>query len=273
MERCTAEKFYAAQWERTQAAWEDYGLSEGEKAYWTEKVSQIEKPWVYQEPWAGAGQAFVSVNTLLFFLPLAAAVCVCALFSEDRRTRTELLVFVSRKSRMCLYGAKILAGVTVMALVAVLLIGAMVLPLIYVWGTEGFRAPIQFYNSVASSRPITMGQMFLPILLMLALFALLYGGLTMLVSMLSHSALAALGVPVVLSFTMYMMNFSWRDGRLADYFRHNLMGMEGVRNVRLVNLFGVYLDNFQSGAILYLGVTVFMLALCWPFWRRSAENG
>lgn len=161
---------------------------------------------------------------------------------------------------------------TVAALAAGILIGVIVVSLICAWGTERLSAPVQFYIT-ASPRPITVGQMFLPILLMLVLFALLYSGLTMLVSMATHSALAALGGPVMLSFIMNMTNYSLWDGRLADYFRLNLLGMEGVRNVRLVNLFGVYLDNFQSGALLYLTVTVLLLALCWPFWRRSAENG
>lgn len=267
----TAEKFYAAQWEETQKTWEEYGLSEGEKAYWTKKAAQIEKPWVYQAPWAGTGQAFSGVYTLLFFLPLVVAVCVCTLFSEDRRTRAESLVFTTRKSRTSLYLAKILAGVTVTALAAMTVIGVIAVSLIFVWGTDGLSAPIQFYTTV-SPRPITIGQMFLPILLMLVLFALLYGGLTMLISMATHNALAALGGPVVLSFVMNMTNYSLWDGRLADYFRLNLMGMKGVSNVRLVNLFGVYLDNFQSGALLYLTVIVLMLALCWPFWRRSVDG-
>lgn len=269
----TAEKFYAAQWEKTQWYWKESGLSEGEKAYWTEKAAQIPKPWVYQEPWAGANRTFDMINILFLCLPLAAAVCVCTLFSEDRRTRAEPLVLTTRESRAALFWAKLLAGVTMTALAAAILVGTVVGSLLCVWGTEGLDAPIQFYSS-SSPRPITMAQMFLPIVLLLVLFTLLYGGMAMLVSIITHSSLAALGGPVVLSFVMYLCTAlaPLQNGGLTDYLRTNLMGLVGVRNLHLVNLFGVYLDNFQFGTILYLCVAVLLLALCLPFWRRCAAG-
>lgn len=37
-----------------------------------------------------------------------------------------------------------------------------------------------------------------------------------------------------------------------------------------MNVFGVYLDNFQFGPLLYFGIAAVLLALCWLGWRRSA---
>ena len=120
----TEEEFYDRIWEQTQASFERWDLSGGEKAYWTQQASRIEKPFVYQDYWRGLDRAFDTVYTFFTFLPVAAAACLCTIFSEDRRTRVDALVFASRESRLPLYLAKVLAGITVAALAAAVIIGA-----------------------------------------------------------------------------------------------------------------------------------------------------
>lgn len=267
----TAEEFYNVIWEVAQRNWNTFNLTDGEREYWTEQYSKVPKPYVYQAPWAGVERAFDSTHTLFIFLPLMAAICVCTLFSRDRWERMEPLVYAARRSRAPLFWAKALAGATVTAGAAALVVGSMTAAFLLVWGTEGLDAPVQAYN-IYCLRPITVGQMFPPILLLLVLFTLLYGGLAMLVSMATHSSLAALAGPVVVSFVMnqtYVQSPQSARG-LPDFFRYNLMGYGGVINLHLVKVFGVYLDNFQAGTILYLGLSMILLVLCWPFWRRSA---
>lgn len=268
----TEKEFYDRVWEQTEASFERWGLSDGEKAYWTQQASRIEKPFVYQDYWKGFNRAFDTIYSFFTFLPVAAAVCLCTIFSEDRRTRVDALVFASRESRLPLYLAKILAGITVATLAAVVIIGASAGALLYVWGTDGLNAPLQMYDTV-SPRPVTVGQVFLPIMLILVLFTLVYGGLTMLVSALTHNSLAALAGPALLCFMMqYVYYYTQEAGRWRDYFRQYLMGYYGVNNLHLVNLFGLYLDNFQFGALLYGAAAAFLMALCWLCWRRSAAG-
>lgn len=267
----TEEKFYDAVWEQTQAMFERYGLSDGEKDYWTEKASHIQKPFVYADYWPGFNWAFDNIYTFFTFLPVAAAVCLCTIFSEDRRTRVDALVFASKGSRTPLYLAKILAGVTVAVLAAVVLIGATAGALLYVWGMDGLGAPIQMYDTV-SPRPVTIGQIFPPIMGMLVLFTLLYGGVTMLVSAVGRSSLMALVGPVILTFMMQQFYYSQKTDGLMRYFRQNLMGYRGTLDLRLVNIFGVYLGNYQSGALLYLTATIVLLVLCWLCWRRHGSG-
>lgn len=270
----TAEEFYDWVWEVAQANWNTFDLTDGEREYWMEQYSKVQKPYVYQAPWAGVNRAFDSMHTLFIFLPLMAAICVCTLFSRDRRERMEPLVYAARRSRAPLFCAKVLAGATVTAGAAVLAVGAMTAAFLLIWGTDGLDAPIQNFRTYCL-RPITVGQMFLPILFLLVLFTLLYGGLAMLVSMATHSSLAALACPVVVSYFMNLARVqSPQSARgLSDFFRYHLMGDTGVINLHLVKVLGVYLDNFQAGTILYLSASMILLVLCWPFWRRSAENG
>ena len=271
-EHATAEVFYTEQWERTLSYMErhgDSGLSEGEIAWWTAQMEQIQRPFVYQYPWPGTTKLVDYFYTLLTLLPAAAAICVCTVFSEDRRDRVDALVFASKEGRAPLYLAKILAGAAVSALVGLVMVGAVVIAHLAVWGWKGLDACAQMYWHIFP-RSAAIWQVLLPMLALLVLYALLCGGLSMLVAAMTRSALAALASPVLLAVMLnnwHPMPYGW-----AGYLPDNLMGWSGPNNVELVKIFGVYLTNFQFGPILYLGIALILLILCWPFWRRSAKG-
>lgn len=268
-ETFTAEKFYATQREQEQAYWEGNELSQAEKKFWTEQVKQIETPYVYRHPWPGASKLVDFFSTLRVVLPVVVAVCLCIIFSQDRQTKVDAIVFATRKSRAPLYLAKVLAGLTGAALTAVVVIGGTVAAHLAVWGVEGFDAPVQFYDMLCS-RPITVGQMLLPMLLILVLFTFICGAFTMLVSAFTRNAITALAVPVVLAELLSLWHplaSGW-----ACYLPEKLAGWNGPVNLQLVNIFGAYLDNYQVGTLLYLGITAILLALCWLGWRRGAVH-
>lgn len=271
----TAEKFYAEQWEQTQLTCDHYGadqegISEGEKGYWMEQAAKIEKPFIYQEPWRGTSALILFFNTLTGFLPIVAAVSVCTVFTEDRRTRMETLTFSTKESRFSLYLAKVLAGVTIAALVGVVITGVTIVAHLAVWGANGFDACIQMYM-IASPRAITVGQMLLIMSVLLVIYTMLCGGMTMLIATIVRSSIAAIAVPVLL---VQVLNY-FRTGEYGwqSYLPRNLIStIPGVRSVELVNIFGVYLNNFQFGPLLYMAITVLLLALCWLGWRWSARE-
>lgn len=119
----TSTEYYAAQKEQMEAWWDNKNLSEGEKDYWREQTSRIQYPMVYQRPWIGTNSLFAFHETLLRIIPLLAGICLCRIFSEDHRTRVNALIFSSKKSRILLYWAKVLAGLTVVLFVATFVIG------------------------------------------------------------------------------------------------------------------------------------------------------
>ena len=263
----TAEKFYAAMREYTQIYMDANGLSQAEKEYWIGQMEQIETPYVYRHPWPGASELVKYFDILRVALPVAAAVCLCMMFSEDHRTKVDAIVFATRKSRAPLYLAKVLAGVTGAALAAAFVIGGTAAAHLAVWGVQGFNAHVQFYDMLCL-RPITVGQMLLPMLLILVLYTLICGAFTMLISALSRNAITALAVPVVLG---ELLN-QWRPSARGwmGYLPEKLAGWNGPVNLHLVKIFGVYLDNFQFGSLLYMALAAILLVLCWLGWRRSA---
>lgn len=268
-ETFTAEKFYATQREQAQTYWENSGLSQAEKDYWTGQMEQIETPYVYRHPWPGASELVNYFDILRVVLPVAAAVCLCMMFSEDHRTKVDAIVFATRESCTPLYLAKALAGLTGAALIATFVIGGTVAAHLAVWGVQGFNAHVQFYDMLCP-RPITVGQMLLPMLLILVLYTLICGAFTMLISVLTRNAIAALAVPAVLAELLSQWHPSARGW--MGYLPEKLAGWNGPVNLHLVKIFGVYLDNFQFGSLLYMALAAILLALCWLGWRRSAKG-
>lgn len=119
-------------------------------------------------------------------------------------------------------------------------------------------------------RPITVGQMLVSLLALLVLYTLVCGSISMLVSALTRSSVAALAVPVVLA--QIMARFHQRPYGWKGYLPENLIAWDGPTNVQLVKVFGVYLDNLQFGTLLYLGIALVLLALCWLGWRRGGAR-
>ena len=103
-------------------------------------------------------------------------------------------------------------------------------------------------------------------LLIMALYTLACGSLTMLVSVLSRRASVSLIVPVVFMF------FLTQSRLTAPYLPHNLITWDGFLNVSLFEVFGTYLNIFQVGLLLYPLIAVALFALCWLGWRRSAAG-
>lgn len=94
----------------------------------------------------------------------------------------------------------------------------------------------------------------------------------MLVSVLTRSTIAALTAPIVLMVAQAWIRLPGLQA--ADYLPNQLFnGGYAFCNVRLVNFFGVFLDNIEFAFLLYGIITVLLLALCGLSWRQNAVSG
>lgn len=263
----TAESFYAGRRALLEQQWENYGLSEAEKDYWRAMDEQVAKPFVYEYPWRGTelNGLFSTLYTMIVPLSLAAAVCLCQIFSKDRSTRVDALVFASRKGRVPLYLAKILAGTAGSLIMATLILGGHMIVYLLRYGTQGLGASLQMLSIVCSFHK-SIGYAVAYTLLVLALYTLVCGAFTMLVSALSRRATVSLIVPVVSMFVLTQSKVT------APYLPHNLVASDGFLNPSLFNVLGVYLNIFQFCLLLYLLIIVTLFILCWLCWRWSAAG-
>lgn len=260
----TAEQFYQSRREIIERQWE----TEAETAYWEAMEARVEKPFTFCYT-KGYQKILSDVFGLSNVIPLAVAVCLCGVFSEERRTRVDAVLFSCRKGRLPLCLTKVLAGLTAALAVTLLLVGVDAGIVLLTQGCDGFDGALQLGN-LTSSLPLSMGQAVLIMLGLLILYGLLSGGATMLLSALTRNTIAALAGPVML-----MMGQAWLrlDIQAAEYLPNQLFNvLPMLRNTHLVELFGVYLNNLQFGYILYGGLAAALTALCRLGWLRSAER-
>lgn len=264
----TAEQFYNERQNRLEEQWDLQGWTDGVDTYWRAMEDQVEKPFTYQST-KGWQNVLLSIYGISSILPLVVAVCLCGVFSEERHTRADALLFSSRKGRFPLYFAKVLAGATVALVVGAVVVGASVAAILLAWGVDGFGAALQLWR-YDSSLPVTMGQAALIFCGLLLLYCLVSGGATMLISALTQSSIAAMAMPIVL-----MVGQAWLrlNSQAAEYLPNQLFNTTpSLRNWNLVNLFGTYWNNLQFAFLLYTVLAIVLTALCWLGWRRSAAG-
>ena len=266
----TAEDFYSALEKIRELMWDNKELTDSERAYWREKVSEIETPFIYNRPWVATPLLFDFFYHLLDLLPLAVAICLCAIFSEDRHLRVEALVFSSKNSRHPLFVAKMLAGITGALLMTALVIGTTMITHFAVWGTEGLDASIQMAD-ITSGLPISVLQVILAEIIWFISLAMVYAGLTMLTSVLTHSSISSFLVPVAVM--LIVSDFiTPTTSRIFDYLPQKLVGWSAEYNCRLMNIFGVQMNCLQFAPLLYGGIAIVLLVLCGFGWRRIASK-
>lgn len=265
----TAEDFYSTLEMIRERIW-NKELTDSEKDYWREQASEIETPFTYTRSWVATPLLYDFFYHLLDLLPLAVAVCLCTIFSEDRNMRVEALVFSSKNSRRPLFTAKMLAGITGALLIAVSVIGTTMITHFVIWGTEGLDAAVQMLD-ITSGLPVKVFQVILAQIIWFIALAMVYAGVTMLTSVLTHSGIASFLIPIALM--LFVSDFiNPTASRISDYLPQELVGWGAEYNCRLVSIFGVQMNCLQFAPLLYGGIAIILLILCGLGWQRVASG-
>lgn len=265
----TAKDFYTARRATVEENWASQALTAAEISYWSALEAQLPQPFTFRFTEDGLSGILIACYGLSALITIAVAVCLCGIFSEEHRARTDYLLFSSKRGIGATCLAKLLAGMTMSLTVALLSIGSLSVAYISRRGWCSFDAALQI-KYPDSSLPITLGQALLIMLGLLLLYGLLSGGVAMLVSVLTKNTIAALAAPVLLCFGQIWISLP-DDVQAADYLPCRLFRVQtSLRNVRLVHFGEMYFNHLQFSLLLYGLLTVLLLTLCWLGWRRSA---
>ncbi|MBD5476770.1 MAG: hypothetical protein HDR17_12465 [Lachnospiraceae bacterium] len=100
--------------------WTSLFLSETEKKFWREKETQIDKPFTYfyHEGYSVILKDFEVVGILMLLLT---AVCLAGVFPDEHVRRTDQMILSSAKGKYMVYWAKLLAGISVSFICAVVM--------------------------------------------------------------------------------------------------------------------------------------------------------
>lgn len=267
----TAEDFYSARRALVEEKWAAQKLTGEEIAYWSAQEMQVQQPFTFRSTRDGLNDCLIEVYGISTIIPVIIAVCLCGVFSEERRTRTDQMIFSSKRGKGTICFVKLLAGVTAALCAEILVIGAVCAAYAVLNGWSSFDAAIQI-KYPDSSLPITLGQALFLMFGLLLLYGLLCGGVTMLVSVLTGSTIAALAAPIVLLIVQAWVHLPGLQA--ADYLPNQLFnGGYVFCNVRLAGFFGTFLNNIEFAFLLYGIITVLLIALCGLGWRRNAVSG
>ena len=268
----TAQGFYRSMVWKFGVNREENLLTPEEIAYWQEQASGLEP---FRLDYAGGWQAMAQNCGLLSQVAvLLSAVCVCRLYAEEHRTRTDQLVLASARGKTTVFWARWCAGVSFAAGLALALSGVYILAYCIFYGPDGFSTALQLWSEGgALPLHLSMGGYVLVMVALLVLGGMAMVSLVMLLSEWLRSAVLALVVPFLLSGATVLGLFQGQ-GRLVQQISSYLP----FCRVSTATLTDYYLAPFRLNAIqfsfLLYGLLVLGLGgLCWLCYRSYQVTG
>lgn len=255
----TAEELYQARIEYNLKSMKGDRLSEDEILYWQEKEALVEKPFVWRCV-TGSNylvQGFYTEGVLCVFL---AAIALSAMFSGERRNRTEPMIYVTKHGRQRIYYAKILAGCLYLLVTILFLAMVFVVTNYLKRGMNGLDAQMQIFRP-RISEPMTMWQAAVIELILLIFICILLAMTAMVLSELFHNSLAVMGSMIgFFALTIVLQEqIPVRLRYLSQAFRlipTNMLLPTSLWEYRLIGAHGHYLTAYQFTPILCLCLTV-----------------
>ncbi len=265
---------YAAMMARFEEAAINNHLSEAEIAYWQEQADKLSSPLVYQfhDAYEGILETFLTVG---FMMLLYAAIALSSSFPDERTHRTDQLVLCTANGKKRLYWVKLLSGVTVGCIGALLMTALTWVLSLCVYGSEGFDTAMQiFYANYAGN--ITLGQACLIAYGCLLVAAFLISVFVMFLSELFHSSIAAMSVTagLIIAGMIIQIPAEYRVlGQLWDYLPTCFLAMWNTFDLRLVSLFGMQFTSYQIVPLLYIVVAALLAWLGSRIYNRRQISG
>ena len=249
-------------------------LTEEEIVYWQEKADTLTTPMVYQfhEAYRNILENFLIVG---FMMLLFATIALASSFPDEHMYRTDQLVLCTTNGKIRLYWVKLMSGITVGCVGALLLTILTWILCLCVFGTEGFNAMIQiFYTTYAAN--ITIGQACLIAYGCLLVTSILMSVFVMFLSELFHSSIAAISITtaMILAGMLVQPPVEYRIlGQIWDYLPTCFLAMWNTFDVRLVSLFGMHFTSYQIVPLLYVVVAVLLAFLGSRIYCRRQISG
>lgn len=265
----TAEKLYRTRAEYMEEEWDYYLLDEGAKQYLKAMDDKNAKPFTYRycSAYRVINQGISMGGTLLAF---AAAICIPGIFIEDKRTRTDRIVYSSRHGKTLVYGAKTTAA-AIFLMADFLLVAVMsVIISASFYGLEGFGAPVQMIDPMLTIN-FTCGKAVLILTGMGIAEALILSVICMIISEITSS-----GKPVIV--TMFLMLSAGSMVtiepthkiliRLWDILPSQIAFDDSAFSVNLFKAFGKYFFAYQAAPVIYLAVSAVLLLTGYAHYKR-----
>lgn len=274
----TEETWNAWRKETIEEMQESYELTEQEKEYWREKDEALEKPFTYEyalgyEQMVGMQGNYMTCMLLTFFIGIS----MVTVFADEHIRKTDQLLLCARHGRTKLYAAKLVAGSGVVFVVNLIFSLMLIAGHFYSYGAEGFDASIQFALAPWYSYSMTIGQALLISIGVLLLSSVLVAIFAMLLAEVLRSSIGAMAIIIGLLFAARLIPMPTSIRVLSQGWNLlpiNLLKVDqGFLDLRLVNLFGLQLTNWQFAPILYVVLIALMVLVGARVYRSYQVSG
>ncbi len=275
-EDLTAEDYYAAVDQARQRAYIVRGLSDGARAWWDARAEKLERPLTltgYPDGgWTSIAETAYIVDLFIF---LFAIVALAGLFPMERQRRTEALIQCARYGKTPLYAAKLLAGLTVSLVGALVMLGAMAGACLLLIGPEDAATTVQQLMNPFYGAPMTVRRLALTVCGVYLVASLIHAAFVMAVSLCTRGgagAMAACFGTMMLFIMVPALPLSHPRLSQAWSLLPAVFGNNGVvGDPRLVHL-GGYLTNYQAAPLLWLAMTLALAGLVLALHRRTPNK-
>ena len=247
-------------------------LTDAEKEYWQKKESEIKKPFTYyfEEGYAGI---YTTVYVANFMLLILTAIAVCGLFSDERINGTDQIIYSSTKKET-LFTAKILAGLSIGALLALYLFAVLSGCSFGIYGVSGFHAPLQL-RIPGCMLNITVGESYLYLFMLFLIAGVVYAAFSMFLSQVLGNRSAATAI-MVMGLFLSMLNIPESMGLLSkiwSYLPGAYIGSWTFTEYRLISIFGQYFNNLQAAPVLWLLASALFVVAAKVAYQRYQVQG
>lgn len=261
----SAEDFYHTQVRTFDPNPDRYPLTGAERTYWQEQARTLEP---FRLDYAGGWQAMAqSADLLCQVTVLLATVCLCRLFSQEHRTRTDQLVLSSAKGKFPAFLARWTAGATFAVGLSLLFSGLYVFFFCAFYGPDGFSTALQLWQEgLSCPLHLSIGQFVMVLLALLALASVMMAALVMLLSELLRTAVPALSVPFILSGVVLLELFQGKGRpaeQIAAYLPFCRISTDTLTDYCLVTLGRFQCNSIQFSFLLYPLLALLFAGLCW----------
>lgn len=250
-------------------------LTAEEQTYWQKKAGSL-GPLTLD--YAGGWQAMAQNCALLCQVTvLLTTVCLCRLFSQEHRTRTDQLVLSSARGKTIAFWARWAVGTSFGAGLSLVFSGLYVLLYCVLYGPDGFSTALQLWSS-GQNTPLhlSIGGFVLALLALLVLSCILTAALVMFLSEFLRNAIPTLAVPFLLS-GLSLLDLFYGSGRLTEQISSYLpfcrISLDTLQDFYLVTLGPIQFNALQFSFLLYTLLTLLCGGLCWRAYRGYQVTG
>lgn len=254
-------------------AYEDFRLTSGEIAYWEAKRADISELPLYDKS-AGWSNSIVNLYMANFFILITIGSTLSGIYSDEYSLRTDAIVFASANGKKRLSPVKFLAGCTVGLAETVFIILANSGLVFLLYGAADHDASIRLvYGPTLMDMPVRKAFIICAgILLVIGLF---YSVLCMLLSQVFKNPTAPIAVMAVLLIcSMLNPPNSFRIiSQIASYLPATFPGSWTFCEYRLLNIFGLRLNNIQAMPLLYFSLVIILAVLTGASYKKTEIKG